>query len=217
MDKSRSFLEPDVLIKFPIFRFLALLTIVSIGISSCAPAPAIDPTQTITATSTARPTETPIPATPTETVDPNIPPGATRKDAQGYWTKTFTTEKGNTLTYKWDKERGVWERQIFYGPVMPAALEQKPYGVVGDFFLTVTIDNTIVGEAQVPTIQPHQKWEPFASANWANLFRDLLFKQMENAGIIPNQNDVDFTPFLDGSHKFHFDFNTAEGPQSEGI
>ena len=74
---------------------IALVFFLSSCVGLATPAPTLVPTST----STLLPSATPSPTlTPTATVDPNMPEGATGKDAQGNWLKTVA-ENGEETTY----------------------------------------------------------------------------------------------------------------------
>ena len=86
-----------------LFLIISLLIALAL-LSACATPMTATPTAFPETTSTSIPTSIPPTATiePSPTVDPNMPEGATGKDANGNYTKT-TVENGNTITWTWTK------------------------------------------------------------------------------------------------------------------
>ena len=82
-----------------IFLYLFLMIVVTGCVNVTTNVPLSSSTAS-TSETTPTPKPTDIPVTPTETPDPNMPPGATGKDAQGNWIKTVT-ENGKQAEYVW--------------------------------------------------------------------------------------------------------------------
>lgn len=196
-------------------------------LASCATAPAFTatkvPTKPLAFTNTPEaPTSTETPTmvpTSTETPDPmaGAPEGATGKNAKGEWIKTATTESGKTFEYTWDTERESWYRSFFDGYVWDRPQEANDQGTKNQLYMSVSIDSAIDGEQQLPTLTHHDNVDPNNTMNWTAFFQDTMFKQMGDAGMFSNPRAFDMIPWFDGSHKFHFNFKNADGPQEWGL
>ncbi len=194
-------------------------------LAGCASPATATATPITTSILTDVPSSTPTPTlTPVPTVDSNAPQGGYTRVENGIYYLDKTTESGTTLTYIWDKERGVWERQIFHGAVwewdkqssndIKAATGNKSDGE--QLPMTVYIDGPISGEQSLPTLTHHDNVDPRNILNWTLFFQSLLYTAMANKGII--KHAVDFkgaTWFF--THDYHFDFMNADGPQQWGL
>ena len=135
-----------------------LLLIISLLIalallSSCATATTVTPTALVEASPTSTPTSIPPTATiePSPTVDPNMPEGATGKDANGNYTKTE-----NGLTVIWNKDLNTWERHIMVNdigvPLFPYGDKGHSIGLTDQMRLHVNISDKLPGFDKVKSL-----------------------------------------------------------------
>ncbi len=91
-----------------LFLIISLLIALAL-LSACATPMTATPTALAVTTPTSTPILIPPTATiePSPTVDPNMPEGATGKDANGNYTKTE-----NGMTVVWNKDLNTWERHL---------------------------------------------------------------------------------------------------------
>jgi len=198
------------------FLFTALLTLV---LTSCSSAsiqlPAVTFTVAPTSTATITPTATDI---PTPTKDPDAPDEYTRLENDIYY-KDVLTANGNTLIYSWDRDRHVWERQLYSGYLLDYPKEQNDKGGSDQLLMTVFIDATIEDEASLPILIHPENVDANGTLNGTGFIQDLLLSAMGDRGMfgIPKPTSFSMTPWYDGSHQFHFDFVNADGPQQWGL
>lgn len=197
----------------PIFTFMFVSMLISCTSAPTQPnmAATSDTTATLSPTNALPSTQTPSP-----TIDPNAPVEYSRFEDDIYFLDK-TTKTGNTLIYTWNKERKVWERQYFYGPVWARYPEQIQKGAHHQLYMTVIIDETLEKDGVLPIITPHENTDPIDTLNWSGHFRDIIIGKMANAGMFADPQNMVMSPWFDGSHKFHFDFNNADGQQQWGL
>jgi|GEM_PF-4027758 len=199
-------------------KFLPAL-IINMILASCVSAP----TQVSNVTVTSKVAITSVPTTPllpTETlmptIDPNAPVEYSRFESGNYFLDK-TTDKGSQLIYIWDVERKSWYREYFFTPLRDHPKEQNDKGGKDQLFMTVYIDDSIENEDLLPELIRVENTEALDANSWSRLFGNVLATQMVNAGIFPDKNYLDFRPWHDGSHKFHFDFKNEDGVQQWGL
>jgi hypothetical protein len=186
-------------------------------LASCAPAstpttfpsiatltPTPLPTDTITATS--------IPASPT--VDPNAPKDYARYENSIYYLDQ-KTDKGNTLTYTWDKERKSWYRLIFSGYAWDLAQEMNNGGIADKLLMKLYVDAAIKGAISLPTFIHKDNTDSRNAVNFTNLFEGDLFQALIDRGVIKSLSDFRFSKW--DNNEYYLDFVNADGPQRLGL
>ena len=138
-----------------LFLIISLLIALSL-LSACATPVTATPTAFPEATSTSIPTSIPPTATiePSPTVDPNMPEGATGKDANGNYTKAE-----NGVNVVWNAELNTYERHLNADdagvPLAALSTALKANGLTDDFYLIVNISDTIPGFDRAGLISFH--------------------------------------------------------------
>ena len=135
------------------------------------------PTVLVETTSTSIPTSIPPTATiePSPTVDPNMPKGATGKDANGNYTKM---ENGVTVT--WNAELNTWERSITNNNGVPLLVNNaamRSNGLSDTQFLHVLIDNQLAGVDDVASLSLVSGADESAGKSFAGVFHLAIQKK----------------------------------------
>ena len=176
---------------------ISLLIVLSL-LSACAAATTATPTAFTEASpaSTLMPTSIPPTVTmePSPTVDPNMPEGATGKDAQGNWTKT---ENGIQVT--WNAELNSWMRSLIVNdqgiPVSPVTQKLEYHFYVSD---------AVAGAMQVDSISYHGS--PGNSPGYEN----AIFVKMQSL----LEKSPDWNNYVNTlGTEISIPFTTSEGPQ----
>ncbi len=162
-----------------------LYILIALFLASCVTTPAtnapIPPASTFTLLPlpSATVTLSPSPATPTETRDPNMPPGATGKDAQGNYIKTVT-ENGKQVTY---------------------TSEAVPTGSKGEtknMWVTSHVINPTFNGG-IPAIdQPADGYEPGISIQF-EVKEGIQAPFIQHANNLDSSNNINFTRLLYGT------------------
>ena len=157
-------------------------------------------------TPTLKPTESP--ATPTETRDPNMPPGATGKDAQGNYVKIE-----NGVQVAWNAELNTYERHVMVNDVgvqlLALTSQAHSNGVSDQLFLHVNISDKLPGFEKVESLSFHNgAGDSIGQTTFADVFMvDLQKVLQKNMGFAFH----DFRQFMSG--EFSLSFTTAERSQ----
>lgn len=193
--------------------FLPFLLLVSCGAPS-TPAPTATLIPSAAVLPTIASTVTPE-ASPTATKDPNAPQGFTRFE-NGNYLLDKKTDKGNTLTYTWDKERQAWYRQVFSGYLLDRAKELNNQGLPDEIMMNIYIDGALQDEAtSFPTLIHPDNTDSANTIDFNNLYETLMTQAMVKRGVINNLTEDDKPHFDD--HKLYLDFTTLAGSQREGF
>ena len=185
-----------------IFLYLFLMIVVTGCVNVTTNVPLSSSTATNGETpSTPKPTE--IPATPTETPDPNNPPGATGKDAQGNWIKTE-----NGVQVAWNAELNTWERHINVNnegiPLVALTQQMQNNGGKDMLFLHAKVSDKVPGFEHIGSLSLHNGANVNIRESFGNQFWFDLLKKIGS--------NLDYQQILDG--KVFISFTTSDGTQN---
>jgi hypothetical protein len=141
----------------------------------------------------------------------NAPEGAIRFENGLYYMDT-TTEKGNTLTYSFDTERGVWMRPIFTGPLwdVEKKFNDMPGGAKDKFILTVYIDDAIPDDNLLPVLTHHETNGGADGQDWTSNFVSEVINALKRER---NSNEVPMSHVAKEPFDLALTFNNLDGPQ----